>query len=43
MRAIFTSLALVILSSSVLSLPSERRDSDSTLTGDVISFLEALN
>ncbi|KAG1762543.1 ferritin-like domain-containing protein [Suillus occidentalis] len=32
MRAIFTSLALVILSSSVLSLPSERRESDSSLT-----------
>lgn len=36
MRAIFTSLALVILSSSVLSLPSERRESDSSLTGDFI-------
>lgn len=34
MRAIFTSLALIILSSSVLSLPSssERRDSDSSPT-----------
>ncbi|KAG2356615.1 ferritin-like domain-containing protein [Suillus spraguei] len=32
MRVIFTSLALIILSSSVLSFPSERRDSDSTLT-----------
>lgn len=32
MRATFTFLALVILSSPVLSLPSERRDSDSTLT-----------
>lgn len=32
MRAIFTSFALVILSSSVLSLPSERRESDSSLT-----------
>ncbi|KIK36349.1 hypothetical protein CY34DRAFT_109554 [Suillus luteus UH-Slu-Lm8-n1] len=32
MKAIFTSLALVILSSSVLSLPSERRESDSSLT-----------
>ncbi|KAG2127121.1 ferritin-like domain-containing protein [Suillus clintonianus] len=32
MRAIFTSLALVTLSSSVLSLPSERRDDGSTLT-----------
>lgn len=35
MRAILTFLALVILSSSVLSLPSERRDGDSALTGDV--------
>lgn len=32
MRAILTFLALVILSSSVLSLPSERRDGDSALT-----------
>ncbi|KAG2064137.1 hypothetical protein BDR04DRAFT_1162904 [Suillus decipiens] len=32
MRVIFTSLALVILSSSVFSFPSERRDSDNTLT-----------
>lgn len=32
MRATLTFLALVILSSPILSLPSERRDSDSTLT-----------